>query len=107
MNKRKYPLSLFIAGFITNFLFHFFWLIVPGVILLIIGIFNKPCLLIGIALLFLDFVLSLIEQIKIRHTILHSDDPNFRDVQNAILKDKNWMKNIKDLVDEKINNNKQ
>ena len=49
MNKRKYPSSLFIIGFVTNVLFHFFWLFVPAVILLIVGIFIKPCLYIGIA----------------------------------------------------------
>ncbi len=105
MNNRKYPASLFIIGFITNIVFHFFWLFVPSVILLIIGLFSETCLKIGSALLFLDIVLSLIEQIRIRRTCLEeSDNPDFREFQDALSKDGNWSANIRELVERKISN---
>ena len=78
MNNRKYPTRLFIIGFITNILFHFFWLFIPCIILLIVGIFVKPCLYIGLALLLIDILLSLIEQFRIRQAFLEeSDNPDF------------------------------
>ena len=103
MNDRKYPTSLFIFGFITNLLFHFFWLSLPAIILLIIGIFVKSCLYIGLALLLIDIVLSLIEQLRIRQTFLkESDNPDFRAFQDALSNDGNWKDNIVELVNQKI-----
>ena len=91
MNNRKYPTSLFIIGFITNILFHFFWLFIPCIILLIVGIFVKPCLYIGLALLLIDILLSLIEQFRIRQAF-----------QNALSKDGNWRDNIGELLNQKM-----
>ena len=103
MNNRKYPTSLFIIGFITNILFHFFWLFIPCIILLIIGIFVKPCLYIGLALLLIDILLSLIEQFRIRQAFLEeSDNPDFREFQDALSKDGNWRDNIGELLNQKI-----
>ena len=103
MNNRKYPTSLFIIGLITNILFHFFWLFIPGIILLIIGIFVKPCLYIGLALLLIDIVLSLIEQLRIRQAFLEeSDNPAFREFQDALSTDGRWKNNIVDLINQKI-----
>lgn len=103
MINRKYPTSLFIIGLITNILFHFFWLFIPGIILLIIGIFVKPCLYIGLALLLIDIVLSLIEQLRIRQAFLEeSDNPAFREFQDALSKDGSWKNNIVDLINQKI-----
>ena len=98
MNNRKYPTSLFIIGFITNILFHFFWLFIPCIILLIVGIFVKPCLYIGLALLLIDILLSLIEQFRIRQAFLEeSDNPDFRAFQDALSKDGNWRDNLGEL----------
>ena len=103
MNNRKYPTSLFIIGFITNILFHFFWLFIPGIILLIVGIFVKPCLYIGLALLLIDILLSLIEQFRIRQAFLEeSDNPDFRAFQDALSKDGKWRDNIGELFNQKI-----
>ena len=103
MNNRKYPTSLFIIGFVTNILFHFFWLFIPCVILLIIGIFVKICLYIGLALLLIDIVLSLIEQFRIRQAFLEeSDNPDFRAFQDALSKDGNWKDNIGEFLNQKI-----
>ena len=103
MNDRKHPTSLFIIGFITNILFHFFWLFLPSIILLIVGIFVKSCLYIGLALLLIDIVLSLIEQLRIRQAFLkESDNPDFRAFQDALSKDGNWKDNISELLNQKI-----
>ena len=91
MNNRKYPTSLFIIGFITNILFHFFWLFIPCIILLIVGIFVKPCLYVGLALLLIDILLSLIEQFRIRQAF-----------QDALSKDGNWRDNIGEILNQKI-----
>ena len=107
MNNRKYPTSLFIIGFTTNILFHFFWLFVPCIILLIVGIFVKPCLYIGLALLLIDVLLSLIEQFRIRQAFLEeSDNPDFREFQDALSKDGNWRDNIGELLNQKISDPK-
>lgn len=106
MNNRKYPTSLFIIGFISNILFHFFWLFVPAILFLIIGIWKDICLWIGIGLLILDVLLSFIDQMKIRHTFLSdSDHPDFQAFQEALSKDGNWMENVKELVESKIEEN--
>ena len=103
MNNRKYPTSLFIIGFITNILFHFFWLFIPCIILLIVGIFVKPCLYIGLALLLIDIILSLIEQFRIRQAFLEeSDNPDFQAFQDALSKDGNWRDNIGEFLNQKI-----
>ena len=101
MNNRKYPLELFIFGFINNILFHFFWLFVPAVILLIVGIFVKSCLYIGLVLLAADVVLSFVEQMMIRNAFLaESDNPDFRAFQDAISREGNWRDNLGQLMDE-------
>ena len=103
MNNRKYPIGLFITGFITNILFHFFWLSIPCLILLIVGIFVKPCLYIGLAVLLLDIVLSLIEQIRIRKAFLaESDNPDFKEFQDALSKDGDWRENMGEFLNQKI-----
>ena len=103
INNRKYPTSLFIIGFITNILFHFFWLFIPCIILLIVGIFVKPCLYVGLALLLIDILLSLIEQFRIRQAFLkESDNPDFQAFQDALSKDGNWRDNIDELLNQKM-----
>ena len=103
MNNRKYPTSLFIIGFITNILFHFFWLFIPCIILLIVGIFVKPCLYVGLALLLIDILLSLIEQFRIRQAFLkESDNPDFQAFQDALSKNGNWRDNIGELLNQKM-----
>lgn len=105
---RKYPPNLFLIGLITNIIFHFFWLFVPSFVLMMVGIFSKPCLFVGLALLLLDLILSFAEQMRIRKAFLQdSDNPEFQQFQDALSKDGNWINNIKDFVEEKIDNNDQ
>ena len=102
MKNRKYPVSLFVFGFVTNMIFRFFWLFVPAIIMLAVGIFLKPCLYIGLGLLISDAVVSLIEQLKIRSTLLKdSDNEGFSEFQSVFEKEGNWRKNIAEYVEEK------
>ena len=80
----KYPVRLFVIGFLMNLTKKIF-LIFTGIILLIIGIWVKWCFLVGVALLLLDVIISLIEQIRIRSVTINSDNPNFEEWQAAIL----------------------
>lgn len=110
MNNRKYPVDLFIIGLITNFLFHFFWLFIPAVILLIVGIWVKLCGYIALTLLVIDLILSVVEQIGIRNTFLKdSDDPQFKEFQDIFSKGGDWRENMKEVVEQKIReeNNKK
>ena len=82
--ERKYPAKMFWFFVVTNFLFHFFYLSVPGIILCVVGIWVKPCLWIGLAILGLDIILSIIEQLRIRKAaVTPSDNPEFNALMDA------------------------
>ena len=74
MNNRKYPARMFVIGLIGNFLLHYFYLFLPGIILCVIGIWSKVCLCIGLAMLILDLIFSVTDQIKIRNACLSTSD---------------------------------
>ncbi len=100
MKERKYPFSLFVIGFITNILFHFFWLFIPSIIFMIIGIFVKWCLYVGFGLFFIDIILSFVEQIRIRNAMLaDSDNEQFSKFQDAVSMGGNVFENIRDFVE--------
>ncbi|MGN0518871.1 MAG: DMP19 family protein [Acutalibacteraceae bacterium] len=100
MKERRYPLSLFLIGFITNILFRFFWLFIPSTILLIVGIFVDWCLYVGLVLLVIDIIASFIEQMRIRQAMLSdSDNEQFRKFQDAVSKDGNVFGNIRNRVE--------
>ena len=82
--ERKYPTKMFWFFVLTDFLFHFFYLSVPGIILCIVGIWVKSCLWIGLAILGLDMILSIIEQLRIRKAaVTPSDNPEFNELMDA------------------------
>lgn len=95
--KNKYPASLFIGGLFLNLL-RYFWLLIPAILLLVVGIFIRVCLYIGMCGLILALVLSFVEQLRMRSVVLHLSDQEWKD---AILS-KNWAKNILSLTEEKI-----
>lgn len=101
MKNKKYPANLFLIGFFMN-LSRNFYLLLPSVILIVIGFWNLPCLVIGVLLFVIDVIKSFIEQLKIKYTCEVSDNPDFLSWQNAIL-DENWRKNLQEMLDEKIN----
>ncbi len=83
--ERKYPASIFIFGTIMNFFLRYFYLAIPGVILCIVGVYITICLYIGLAVLGLDLVLSLYDQIQIRKAALsESDNPEFNNWMDAM-----------------------
>ena len=90
--KPKYPWSLFFIGFLIN-LFKRIYLLAPAAILIVLGIFFNFAFIIGIALLILNIIISLVEQFQIRHVALNSDDPLFKEWQDAILSE-NWRENL-------------
>ena len=96
----KYPVSLFVLGVLMNLTKNFF-LFLPSIILLIVGIWVKWCFFFCVALLLLDVIISLIEQIQIRNATINSDDPNFKEWQDAILSS-DWKNNIMDLTESQI-----
>lgn len=96
----EYPKSLFLTVFFSNFLVKHIYLALPGLTLLIVGIWVKPCLYIGLAFLALDLILSLLGALQNRKVFLTSDNPNFREAQEAILS-QNWRENMKKMVEQK------
>lgn len=98
--NKKYPLSLFMLGFFMNLISNFL-MFLAGVVFLIVGIFVKFCLYVGIVLLLIDVIAAFIEQLVIRNTTLHSDNPEFSEWQDAILSP-DWMENIKQVTESKM-----
>lgn len=100
--ERKYPARMFLLFVVTNFLFHFFYLFVPGIILCIIGTWVKSCLWIGLAILGLDLILSIIEQLRIRKAaVTHSDNPEYNELMDAFCSP-GGLEAFRNVVDEKI-----
>ena len=100
--ERKYPTKMFWFFVLTNFLFHFFYLSVPGIILCIVGIWVKSCLWIGLAILGLDVILSIIEQLRIRKAaVTPSDNPEFNELMGAFY-GPNGLESVRKIVDTKI-----
>ena len=82
--ERKYPTKMFWLFVLTNSLFHFFYLSIPGIILCLVGIWVKSCLWVGLAILALDVILSVIEQLRIRKAaVTPSDNPEFNELMDA------------------------
>ena len=82
--ERKYPTKMFWFFVLMNFLFHFFYLSISGIVLCIVGIWVKSCLWIGLAILGLDAILSIIEQLRIRKAaVTPSDNPEFNEMMEA------------------------
>ena len=100
--ERRYPAKMFWFFVLTNFLFHFFYLSVPGIILCIVGVWVKSCLWIGLAILGLDVILSIIEQLRIRKAVVtSSDNPEFNEFMDAFCSP-DGLDAVRRIVDEKI-----
>lgn len=102
--ERKYPIKMFLFFVLTNFLFHFFYLSLPGFLLCIVGIWVKPCLWAGLAVLLLDLILSIIEQLQIRNAaITQSDNKEFNELMDAFY-GPGGLDAFREVMDEKIGN---
>lgn len=100
--ERKYPTKMFWFFVLTNFIFHFFYLFVPGVILCIVGIWIKACMWIGFGILSVDMVLAIIEQTRIcKAAVSHSDNSEFNELMDAF-SGPNGLEAVRKILDEKI-----
>ena len=100
--EREYPQKMFWLFVLTNFLFHFFYLSVSGIILCIVGIWIKTCLYIGCAVLGLDLILSIAEQSRIRNAaVSHSENPEFNELMDAFCSP-DGLQAVGKVLDEKI-----
>lgn len=102
--KGKYPVQLFWLGFIANVLFRFMYLTLPGIILLIIGIWVFPCLVAGAVLLAVSIIVSLTEQLMIKKAAeTVSDNEEFEAFRKNVTESDNWEDGVKQFVDERTN----
>lgn len=100
--ERKYPTKLFWLHVLANFLLHFLYLFIPGIVLCIVGIWVRFCLWIGLAILGLDIILSIIEQLRIRKVATTpSDNPEFNELMDAFCGPDN-LDTVRKVVDKKI-----
>lgn len=100
--EKKYPAKMFWLFVLTNFLFHFFFLSVPGIILCVVGIWVKSCLWIGLAILGLDLILSILEQLRIRNAaVTPSDNTEFNELMGAFYGPEG-LEAVRKIVDAKI-----
>lgn len=105
MDRRRYPIGLFITGFFITAFLRLSLLMIPGLLLIAAGAFWHPLMFFGVFLVGFDVFLSLASQIKLRRiTLTESDDPEFKAFQEAVLSG-NWRENIKRLNEEKIKDN--
>ena len=96
---KRYNEQLFWSGVLLN-LFRKFPLILAAVVLGLVGIWVKPCLLFALALLLIVAIWSFVQQLIIKHTVEHSDDPNFTPFANAMMSD-DWRGEIENLFENK------
>lgn len=100
--ERKYPTKMFWLHVLANFLLHFLYLFIPGIVLCIVGIWVRFCLWIGLALLVLDMILSIIEQLRIRKaTMTQSNNPEFNELIDAFCGPDN-LDTVRKVVGKKI-----
>ena len=103
MNKVKYPMSLFIIGVIMNMVVRHVLLFVSGFALIILMEKGSFFYYVGIVMIIFDFLLSLGLQMGIRKEVMsESDNPEIQRIQAALAKGGRWTDNVKDIVDEKI-----
>lgn len=103
MSSGKYPFSLFIIGFITCAIFRFFWLFLPSMVLMMVGLFVTPCLYIGLLVLALDIVLSLVEQLRLRRTFLkESDSSDFNEFAKSVSQSEDWRDGVASFLERKM-----
>lgn len=103
MNKVKYPMSLFIVGVIMNMVVRHLLLFVSGFALIILMEKVSFFYYVGIVMIVFDFLLSLGLQMGIRKEVMsESDNPEIQRIQAALAKGGRWTDNVKDIVDEKI-----
>lgn len=85
---RKYNKQLFFLGFLQN-IARKFLLILAAIVLTAAGIRVRGCLYGALGILALVLVWSLVQQLRIKYTVEHSDNPNFAPFAQAMTGE-NW-----------------
>lgn len=96
----KYNPRLFWVGFVSNIVAKLPLLLLASV-LGIVGIWKRPCLYIALVLLSVILVWSLVQQLRIKYTVEHNEDPNFAPFADAMTRD-DWPEEIRRLVEDRI-----
>ena len=87
---------------LTNFIFRYFYLFLPGLILNIVGIWIEEGLVVGLSVWFADLLLSVISQLRVRKASLEvSDNEDFNEFMDAAF-DPDNPKNLDDVLQEKM-----
>ncbi len=95
---KKYNKQLFWSGFVLNIV-RKFMLVLAAVVSGIVGIWIKPCFYFGLGVIFVVLIWSFVQQLLIKHTVEHSDNPNFTPFANAMMSD-----NLKDEIEKLVEN---
>lgn len=85
---RKYNKQLFFLGFLQN-VARKFLLILAAIVLAVAGIRVRGCLYGALGILALVLVWSFVQQLRIKYTVEHSDNPNFAPFAQAMTGE-NW-----------------
>lgn len=85
---RKYNKQLFFLGFLQN-VARKFLLILTAIVLAAAGIRVRGCLYGALGILALVLIWSLVQQLRIKYTVEHSDNPNFAPFAQAMTGE-NW-----------------
>ena len=67
--------------------FKLFFVVIPALVLIVAGIWVRPCLFIGLALLAIVLTVALVQQIVFKHTLEMSDDPVLEPFADAACSD--------------------
>ena len=89
---KQYHPQLFWGGFLLNLLGKL-PLIALSAVLCIIGIWYRPCLVIGIGVAAIAVLWSLLMQIMVKHTVEQNDDPGFEPFA-AAMRSENWQEEM-------------
>ena len=82
---KKSPIQLYLFMFALNYFVRNLLLFILGIVMCIIGIWNKNCQTIGIAALCFDAILSAVQTIQTHKTVQEeSDDPEWNAWKDAI-----------------------
>lgn len=104
IENKKYPSNLFVLGLLFSMIVYYYWLFILSLVLMLLALLYRPCLYLGWAILLVDFIFSLIQQLKIRNVLLKdSDDPDMQNFKGAVLGEGSWRENVIKVVDKKIN----
>lgn len=103
MKNRKYPVALFVLGFLGNLFFRYSFFLVIAVLLFIIRIFvSSMPVMIPISIIILWVLFAFTEQCILRKTALEDEHEVFDKIFNAD-SERNWKDNVLYFVESESN----